>query len=47
MVQSGRIDKARLLELFLAIRPGLACYPALDPLTLERAVRQVVDHLQY
>ena len=38
MLQRGLVDRARLRELFEAIEPQLARYPALDPPTFRRAV---------
>ncbi|MCH8813295.1 MAG: hypothetical protein IID07_15830 [Gemmatimonadetes bacterium] len=43
MIETGGVDRARLLELFLAIKPELNRYPALDPSTFEQAVRRIAD----
>lgn len=42
MIEFGGVEKSRLLDLFLAIRPELSRYPALDPASFERAVRDLV-----
>jgi len=42
MLARGLVDRAKLLEHFEAIRPELPRYPALDPASFERAVREAV-----
>jgi hypothetical protein len=42
MLDRGKIEPARLLELFEAIRPALPRYPAVDPVRFEAAVRGLV-----
>ncbi len=42
MLDQGLIERPRLLELFEAIQADLPCYPALDPKSFERAVRELV-----
>jgi len=43
MIKTAGVDRARLLEFFLAIKPELNRYPALDPPTFEQAVRRVAE----
>ena len=43
MIKTRGVDRARLLEFFLAIKPELNRYPALDPSTFEQAVRRVAE----
>lgn len=43
MIERGMIERARLLELFEAIRPQLYKYPAIDPSSFERAVLEVAE----
>ena len=43
MIKIGGVDRARLLGFFLAIKPELNHYPALDPSTFEQAVRRVTE----
>ena len=41
MLDSEGVDRSRLLELFLKIKPELNRYPALDPPSFESAVRRI------
>ncbi len=43
MISDGKVERPRLLELFVAIRGSLDQYPALDPPSFEQAVRRVTD----
>lgn len=41
MIDSGGVDRSRMLELFHAIKPELNRYPAVDPTSFEEAVCRV------
>jgi hypothetical protein len=43
MLESGLIDRKKLLELFEEIEPLLYKYPAIDPGSFSKAVQQIVD----
>ncbi|HEX7244742.1 MAG TPA: hypothetical protein VF245_04150 [Solirubrobacterales bacterium] len=43
MVRSGRVEPAKLLELFEAIEPELFRFPAVDPPSLRAAVESLID----
>lgn len=43
MVESGLVDRTRLLDLFTEIEPLLYKYPAVDPASFSMAVRRIVD----
>ena len=43
MLKRGLIERQKLLSLFQEIEPQLYRYPAIDPASFRRAVKQVVD----
>ena len=42
MLSGGLVERARLMELFEAIEPGLFRYPAIDPAAFRRKVARAL-----
>jgi hypothetical protein len=43
MVRSGEMDPARLLELFVSVKPQLFRFPAVDPAALRAAIESLAE----
>ena len=46
MLDSGLIQRKRLMELFTEIEPFLYKYPAIDPHSFSAAVQQITDSVE-